>query len=101
MKKLKNFTPAALICFALIMFGFIFCCANISCTQNQRVKKFGGTMEINLENEKLINVTWKDDHLWVLTKEMKATDILETYKFSEKSSFGILQGTIIFKEVKK
>ena len=72
-----------------------------SCTENDRAKNWGGTIEIDLPiGEKLVNVTWKEDNLWYLTKPMTETDTAETYMFREKSSFGNMEGTIIIKEVK-
>ncbi len=72
-----------------------------SCTQNQRVKKWGGTGNINLpKGTKLVNVTWKNDQLWYLTRPMTESDITETYNFQEESSWGIIEGTYIIIESK-
>ena len=65
-----------------------------SCTDNQRARKFGGEETINLEpNEKFINITWKQDNIWIVTQDT----ITKTYYAREKSSFGIWQGKIIIK----
>jgi hypothetical protein len=65
-----------------------------SCTKNKRARSFGGTEEISLKShEKLINVTWKESNMWVLTKDT-TTNI--SY-FRENSSFGIWEGEIIIK----
>lgn len=65
-------------------------------------KHLGGTMTINLEpNVKLVNVTWKEDSLWFLTKPMTEDDIAETYCFEEDSEFGMLEGTVIIVEHKE
>lgn len=70
-----------------------------SCTENQRAKHWGGTENITLpDNVKLINATWKDADLWILTKQAKETDVSEDYTFSEKSTWGVLQGTINIRE---
>jgi hypothetical protein len=72
-----------------------------SCTQNERAKNFGGTATINLpENTKLVNVTWKEDQIWYLTRPMSSTDSAETYTFYEESSYGVMEGTVILKESK-
>lgn len=82
---------------AIVAFGFV-----LSCTENQRAKGWGGTADISLpHNRKLINVTWKKDDLWYLTRPMNASDSAETYEFSEKSSWGIMQGNYIIKETKE
>ena len=66
----------------------------MSCTQNQRVKSFGGEATINLEKgQKLINATWKNEDLWLLTTDRKTSEKPKIYYFSEKSSFGMMEGT--------
>lgn len=65
-------------------------------------KHLGGSMTINLEpNVKLVNVTWKDDSLWFLTKPMTEEDVAETYYFEEDSEFGVFEGTVTIVEHKK
>ena len=60
-------------------------------------RHFGGEITINLEsNHKLINATWKDSSLWILTKDMNENDVAETYRFEEDSNFGIFEGRICF-----
>jgi hypothetical protein len=72
-----------------------------SCTENQRARSFGGDETIILEdNKKLVNVTWKQDNLWILTRKMTTEDTMMTYKFQEKSSYGMLEGNIKIIEVK-
>lgn len=74
---------------------------SFGCSQNERAKHFGGTIEIILEsNQKLVDVTWKETSIWYLTKPMSPTDVSETYIFQEESSFGIIQGKVIFIESK-
>jgi len=71
------------------------------CTDNYRAKHYGGTMKINLEpNQKLVDVTWKENSLWYMTKPMSETDIAETYTFKEESGFGLVEGKVIFIESK-
>lgn len=73
----------------------------ISCTQNQRAKQWGGTSRIELQKgQKLINITFKESNLWVLTKPMTEKDSAETYNFQENSSWGIMVGTVIIIETK-
>lgn len=72
------------------------------CTDNSRARHFGGSMTETLpKGEKLVNVTWKEGgSLWILTKPMKDTDTAETYKFQEKSSWGLVQGSVTIVESK-
>lgn len=71
------------------------------CTEQERAKSFGGeyTMELP-QGQKLINVTWKEDTLWYLTRPMEETDIEETYTFEADSSWGIFEGTVTIQENK-
>ena len=72
-----------------------------SCTENSRAKNFGGTAHLNLPiGQKLKVVTWKNDALWVLTSDMKDTDVAESYDFAEESSWGVFEGNYIIKETK-
>lgn len=61
-----------------------------SCTENTRVKTWGGKGKLELpKGQKLINVTWKETELWYLTKNMTENDSAETYYFQEESSWGV------------
>ena len=71
----------------------------LSCTQNSRAKTFGGTAIIDLPTgTKLIDATWKNEDLWYLTRKRREVEPIETYEFKEDSSFGVIEGTVIFKE---
>lgn len=84
MKKLL-----AILC--LIVFS---ACYFSSCTENSRARRFGGTTEIKIKpNEKLINITWKDNDMWVLTEDT----VTHIKYFRESSSWGIWNGEIIIK----
>ena len=68
---------------------------------NAIARQWGGTTTVDLEpGRKFIDITWKDNSLWVLTKEMNEGDTAETYYFEEDANFGILEGTVIIKEHK-
>jgi hypothetical protein len=65
-----------------------------SCTENERVKAWGGEGIINLpKGKKLVNVTWKETQIWYLTRDMDSNDVAETYEFHEESSYGVIEGT--------
>ncbi len=75
---------------SIITVGFLM----VSCTQNERVKSWGGEGTINLpKGRKLVNVTWKEDQIWYLTREMNSNDVAETYHFEEESSWGVVEGS--------
>jgi len=80
---------------------FIVLVALASCTENVRVKTLGGVAILNLKKgQKLVNVTWKDANLWVLTTPMKRADSAQTYTFTENSSYGLMEGSYIIVESK-
>jgi uncharacterized protein YcfL len=80
---------------------FIFSLLLVGCTDNQAARNWGGTMKMDLpDNEKLINVTWKNEEIWYLTKPMTKDDVAESYKFHEYSSWGVLEGTVVLTERK-
>ena len=64
----------------------------MSCTENQRARRFGGTENITLKkNEVLVNMTWKENALWVQTKDT----LTGLEYFREKSSYGIWEGEVV------
>ena len=73
-----------------------------ACTSNTSARYYGGTTTIKLDpNRKFVDITWKEDSLWVLTKPMLESDIAETYYFEEDSRYGLWEGTVVIKEAKK
>lgn len=69
------------------------------CTENQRARTMGGDIKVQVAaNEKLVNATWKDANLWVLTRKRMEGEVGETYTFTENSSFGIMEGKVIITE---
>ena len=65
-----------------------------SCTENSRARSFGGTETLSLKtNEVVLNVTWKENHMWICTQD--TTD--GVVYFREKSSWGVMEGTVIIK----
>ncbi len=72
-----------------------------SCTENNRVKNWGGEGNINIpKGRKLVNVTWKENQIWYLTRPMNSNDVAETYQFQEESSWGVMEGTYNIIETK-
>ena len=94
--KGRNQLMGMIFAFACTL-GVLFAMA--SCTENQRAKHLGGTMNIELPaNSKLVTVTWKADEVWYLTRPMRDNERAETYNFQEESSWGVVEGTIVLKE---
>ena len=69
------------------------------CTENVRAKSYGGVMQVDLlPGVKFVSATWKDTELWYITRPMRPDEKPETYTLQEQSSFGIIQGKVIFVE---
>lgn len=65
-------------------------------------KNFGGSMTIDLDpNQKLEEITWKDDDLWYLTRPMTSDDNAETHTFQQSKDFGVFEGTVTIIEHKE
>lgn len=72
-----------------------------SCTEQERTRTFGGTMEINLEpGEKLMMATWKESDLFYLTEPMEPDYQPKRKTFKESSSYGIMESKIVFVETR-
>jgi hypothetical protein len=72
------------------------------CTEQNLARNWGGNMTINLEpNEKLEEITWKDDaELWYLTRPMRDDEEPEIHSFKQSSNYGIFEGTVTIIETR-
>lgn len=52
------------------------------------------------KGEKLLMATWKEADLFYLTEPMDSNYVPKTKTFREKSNYGMLETTIIFRESK-
>lgn len=94
MKKIKKYLITSIIALSLSATLFSGC--------QTVTKNWGGDMTINLEpNQKLEEITWKDDSLWYLTRPMTENDIAETHTFQQQTDFGVFEGTVTIVETKK
>ena len=83
---------------AVILLAFL---SLAGCTQQERAKEFGGTAYVDLpKGKKLVTATWKNTDLWYLYREMQPNEKPEEYTFKESSTYGIMQGQVIFRESK-
>jgi hypothetical protein len=86
----KMFALASLVLILMVASG---------CTANQMARNYGGTVNVDLPaGQKLINATWKEGNLWYLTRARREGEKPEVMYFKEDSNFGIMQGTVVFKE---
>lgn len=78
---------------AIVLFGGAVAALS-GCTDNSRARRWGGTEEVTLKpNEVVLNVTWKENEMWICTKDT----ISGVVYFREKSSWGMMEGTVILK----
>lgn len=78
---------------SLLILGCIRGCSQIS------AKSFGGTTTMQLDpGRKLVNVTWKEKQLWLVTAQRPVEEKPQTYTFEERTTLGILQGKVIIEE---
>ena len=85
---------------ALVLIGVISLSTLTGCQST--TKNFGGSMTLKLEpNQKLEEITWKDDSLWYLTRPMTEDDVAETHTFQQSSEWGVFEGTVTIVETKE
>ena len=70
------------------------------CTDNMMTKQFGGNMTVNVPSgKKVVNATWKQDgSLWYFSIPRNTNEAPVTSEFIEKSSYGMMEGKVIFIE---
>lgn len=67
----------------------------IGCTENSRARQFGGEVTIQVpKGRKVVNASFKEMDLWILTREMRADEQPEILTMFEDSSFGLLNGKV-------
>ena len=96
MIKMKK--KLAVLFFSLLLMSLSLC----GCTEQSMTKEFGGSMTLELPaNQKLEEITWKDDNLWYLTRPMREDEEAETHVFQASSSWGVFEGTVTVIEKKE
>lgn len=71
------------------------------CTENSSARNWGGTMNYTVpKGQKVTNVTWKEEDLWVLTRPMKPEETPEVWTFTEDTANVLWQksGKVILTE---
>lgn len=87
--------------FITIIIGIIALISISSCTEQVRTRQWGGEMTIDLpKGQELMEVTWKDNDLFYLTRPMAPDYVPVTKTFKESSSYGIMESTVYFVEHK-
>ena len=66
---------------------------------NWLARHWGGTVDLYTEaGLKVVNVTWKDQDIWVLTRPMRPDEKAEVVTFKEYSKTGVLSGKVVVHE---
>lgn len=67
--------------------------------ENLITRSFGGSQTIELEKgQRLVEITFKDNNLWILTEPMDSDYVPKTKTFYEESNLGVMQGKITIVE---
>jgi len=84
-----------------IFIAFAIAIMCMACTPNEITRNYGGKTTINLEpGQRLVECTWKDNNIWILTEPMDSDYVPKTKKFTESSGWGCLEGEVTFIESK-
>ena len=95
-EKLFAFGAIAIILACVLGAGYWFFFGS-----NAAARRFGGTQQIKLEKgQKFVNMTWKDESLWIITRPMHQDENAEKYEFKEHSNLGVLNGKVLVEEQK-
>ena len=71
----------------------------LACTENQRARTFGGTMEVQVPcDQQVFDVTWKGDQLWYATQPAPSGWTPQTKRFVEHAAFGLVEGEAVLVE---
>lgn len=73
--------------------------SDIKSSGNTLARKGGFSGSVNLPpGMKLVNVTYKEDSMWLLYRPMRVDEIAETYTFAEDSRWGLIEGRVEIRE---
>ena len=77
------------------MFAVMFAMVMLTSCENFVTRKLGGSQTITLDKgQRLVEMTWKNNNLWILTEPMDSDYVPKTKTFYEDSNFGVMEGKI-------
>ena len=77
-----------------VICGLLFVVVVSSC-ENFATRNLGGSQTIELEKgQRLVEITFKNNDLWILTEPMDSDYVPKTKTFYEDSNFGVMEGKI-------
>lgn len=66
---------------------------------NTIAKNFGGTTTYDLDpGKKLVNVSWKDDSLWIVQTARDPSEKPKSYEYIQKTNSNLITGKVIINE---
>ena len=81
------------------MFPLMAAVLMLTSCENFATRNFGGSQTIELEKgQRLVEITFKDNDLWILTEPMDSDYVPKTKTFYEDSNLGVMQGKITIVE---
>ena len=81
------------------MFSVMVAVLMLTSCENLVTRNFGGSQTIELEKgQRLVEITFKDNDLWILTEPMDSDYVPKTKTFYEDSNLGVMQGKITIVE---
>lgn len=91
------------ISLVMIVLAMVMIVLGGGCTANERAKHWGGTATYNIPaGQKVVTCSWKasdnSTELWILTRPMHSNDVAETFTYTEKSQFGVMEGKVLLVE---
>lgn len=67
----------------------------VGCTENIRARNWGGNLTIEAPAGKtVVNMTWKEQQLWIQYRDRKPNENPSVTVFKEHSSFGLMEGSV-------
>jgi hypothetical protein len=81
------------------MFAVMLALVMLTSCENLVTRNFGGSQTIELEKgQRLVEITFKGNDLWILTEPMDSDYVPKTKTFYEDSNLGVMQGKITIVE---
>lgn len=82
-----------------LLFSLLTILSFSSCTEQERVRNFGGKMVIEVPaGYKVTSATWKETELFYFLEPMEEGYVPQEKKFVESSGYGFWESEVTFKE---
>lgn len=83
---------------SVVVVLLLFAALAAGCSKQELARRWGGTTEVELKpGARVVTATWKENSLWILTKQDPNTPP-QRYELAESSSFGLVEGKVVLIE---